>query len=319
MSRKEETRKYKMSDADLIQLTDSVADSADRDSTQLTAYGVDASTLTAIGAARDAFANEPTDYLLSGLMGIATNTKNAKREELTLMIRQVSDRARIKYGENSQEFKAFGVFMLTKQTDNELYRMGKSSATAATQFLASLASEGVTEAMITDLDTLTTEFDQLIDDKNRAVRNRDIAVDNRIRLGNEVYALLVNLAAKGKLCWADINEAYYNDYILNPSTGGGTADVATGNVAGNSTVNISITGNDASTSFTLKNTGDEMLNFYFATEPTDDFGPMSITVAPHSEQVSSANDLGFSEAENRLRLNVHNASPANGSYEVMWE
>src|SRR5690606_1961390 len=125
--------------------------------------------------------------------------------------------------------------------------------------------------------------------------------------------------AKGKLCWQDVNEAKYNDYIIHPSSGGGTADVVTGPVAANSTVNLSVTGNDAGTEFTMKNTGDADLTFFFANEPTDDSGLSSITVAAHTEQVAVATALGYDELAGIVRFNVHNSSPANGSYEVSWK
>lgn len=314
-----ERRKYKMSDADLIQLTDSIQDSADRDSVALAQFGVDAGTLTALGTARNTFANGLSDHYLSAKMVIATQNKNAKKEVIQLAIKKISDRAKIKYGDQDGRYKLFGVSMISKQSDNDLYRMAKLVIIAGTEQLADLASEGLTEQMITDLETANNEFDILIDLKNRAVRNRDAAVDERIKQGNEVYALLTNLAAKGKLCWEDNNEALYNDYVLYPSGSSNTADISTGIVDGNSTVNISISGNDGSTNYTLKNTGDQVLTFYFATEPTDSFGPVSVTVGPQSELVSTATNLGYNEAENRLRLNVNNSNAASSSYEVRWE
>ena len=242
MNRKEETRNYKMSDANLVQLSDSIHNTATRDITELGDYGVDAGTLTTLMAARDVFSDNPTDEELSADMVIATQSKNGERENLRISIRQIADRARIKYGEQDGKFRKFGVDLLSKQSDNDLVRTGRRVVRAATEYEPDLATEGLTAIMITDLSSLTDTFDDLIDLQDAAVKERDVAVDVRIRLGNGVYDLLSNLAAKGKLCWQDTNEAKYNDYVITSTSGGSTAEVVSGTVASNEVINTSVTG-----------------------------------------------------------------------------
>lgn len=319
MNRKEESRNYKMSDANLVQLSDSIHNTANRDITELGDYGVDAGTLTTLMAARDVFSDNPTDEELSADMVIATQNKNAERENLRISIRQIADRARIKYGEQDGKFRKFGVDLLSKQSDNDLVRTGRRVVRAATEYEADLATEGLTPIMITDLSTLTDTFDDLIDLQDAAIKERDVAVDVRIRLGNDLYALLTNLAAKGKLCWQDNNEAKYNDYVITSSSGGSTAEVVSGSVASNEVVNASVTGITDTTTLRLENTGDAMLEFFFASSPTDDNGPMMISVPPHTSESHSAVALGYSEADGRDRFNVFNSDGMPGSYLISWE
>lgn len=316
MPRREEIRRYRMSDARLVQLTDSVRQSAQRDATELIAYGVTAATITALEAARDAFADNPTDEELSGDLVISTQAKNAEKLELQRQVRQISDRARIKFGEADGRFRKFGVDLLTRQGDDELIRTAKRVVRVATSLLPELTSEGLTAAMITALGTSADTFDNLVDTQDDAFKNRDIAVDERISLGNALYDLLVNLAAKGKLCWEDVNEAKYNDYILT-SGSSSTTQVTEGTVAAQAVVSTSVTGVSAATVLTLRNTGAVPLSFYFAELPTDPNGPSPITVAPAETLSRTATELGYSELYSRF--NVHNEQEAPSSYRIEWE
>lgn len=316
MPRREEIRRYRMSDARLVQLTDSVRQSAQRDATELIAYGVTAATITALEAARDAFADNPTDEELSGDLVIATQAKNAEKTELQRQVRQISDRARIKFGEADGRFRKFGVELLTRQGDDELVRTAKRVVRVATGLLPELMSEGLTAIMIAELGATADNFDNLVDAQDEAFKNRDIAVDERISLGNALYDLLVNLAAKGKLCWEDVNEAKYNDYILSSSSSPAT-QVTEGNVAAQAVVSTSVTGVSTATVLTLRNTGNVPLSFYFAVLPTDPTGLSPITVAPNESVTRSAIELGYSEQASRF--NVNNEQEAPGSYRIEWE
>ena len=316
MPRREEIRRYRMSDARLVQLTDSVRQSAQRDAAELIAYGVTAATITALEAARDAFADNPTDEELSGDLVIATQAKNAEKTELQRQVRQISDRARIKFGEADGRFRKFGVELLTRQGDDELVRTAKRVVRVATGLLPELTSEGLTAIMIAELGASADTFDNLVDAQDEAFKNRDIAVDERISLGNTLYDLLVNLAAKGKLCWEDVNEAKYNDYILTASSSPAT-QVTEGNVAAQSVVSTSVTGVSTATVLTLRNTGNVPLSFYFAVLPTDPTGPSPITVAPNESVTRNAIELGYSEQASRF--NVNNEQEAPGSYRIEWE
>jgi len=319
MTLKSKIRNYKMSDAALVQLADSIKTSAERDATELAAYGVDPAEITALQTARDAFSETDTDEELSGYMVTATQNKNAKREELLIATRQISDRARIAFGETHGKFRTFGASGLSKLNDNELVRTGRRIARVATDFLADMAGLGLTVPIIDDQLLMVADFDDLIDVQDAAIKRRDISVDERIGVGNALYELLVTLAAKGKLCWQDTNEAKYNDYILTSSSSSAPeSSMVEGSVAGMTVVNASISGFGASTVFTLKNTGSDVLQFFFAALPTDTSGPLMTAVPPFTTQVRSATALGFNEEGEITRFNIYNPAPTTGSYEVEW-
>ena len=62
-----------------------------------------------------------------------------------------------------------------------------------------------------------------------------------------------------------------------------------------------------------------MLEFFFATSPTDTNGPMMISIPPFTTESHIATALGYSEVEGRDRFNVFNADGMPGSYLISWE
>lgn len=312
-------RTYRMKDADLTQTSDDIVDSAERDAAELVAYGITPVEITAIKAARDAFADMPSDNNFMADMMIATETKNATREQLHIAARQITGRAKIKFGDKSGKYRKFDTDDMSQLSDNDFVRAIRGVELAATEFLTELDSTGLTQTMIDDLLALRILFDDQVDAQKSAIKARDIAVDERIRLGNELYALLVTLADTGKLCWESVNEAKYNDYVIYKTSSSTTPQFEVdGSVDAGSVVSTSVTGITPETTLILRNTSTAVLDFFFAENPTDTTGTNVATVPANSEQTLTALQLGYNEAADIIRLNVFNQSAIAGSYEIEW-
>jgi hypothetical protein len=313
----EELRRYKMSDAQLVQLADKLRESATRDLTDLADYGVLPATLIAFQAARDAFANSPTDAELSVEMVKATQIRNSEKAVLMQQIRQISERARIKYGETDFRFRKYGVDLLSKQGTDEIVRTARRVQRVAAEQLPELCTEGISQAMLDTLGTLNSNLDSLIDSQIDSIKNRDITVDLRIIAGNALYSMMVTIAAKGILCWLDISEKRYNDYVL---TENHTIDghIIDGKIGSKEVVNASATGVTSGTVFRLTNTGSVSLDFFFAQNPTDTSNPNAISVLPGESQTITSTALGYNEYNNACRLNVFNTTTVYGSYAIEW-
>ncbi len=239
--KREEQRRYKMSDAQLVQLADKLKECATRDLEYLAEFSVLPATLIAFQTARDAFHNSPTDEVLSEDVNIATQIQNVEKSVLMQQIRQISERARIKYGDTDYRFRKYGVDFLSIQRTDEIVRTGRRVQKVATEQLPELCTEGISQAMLDTLGILNNNLDALIDSQLDTIKNRDIAVDLRIMNGNALYSMMVTIAAKGILCWLDISEKRYNDYILSENH---TIDghIIDGNIASKAIINISVRG-----------------------------------------------------------------------------
>lgn len=316
MSQREIQRTYRHTDADFIQLSDSIQDSLTRDLPELTSYGITIDTINDLKATRDAFSDTPVDELLSGMMMMATRDKDVKREEILQHIRQIGNRARIHFGEDSAIFRRFGMSMLSRNNDLELYRTARIVALVATEYLTPLAPTGLTAGMITELETATIEYNNLLDLKQLAVSNRDLAVENRIELGNELHEKLKKLAAQGKLCWEYTNEALYNDYILYKDRK--KVSVTAGNVPHNNRVNVSVTGLRRNSTLHIKNTGTVGLEVFFAQDPTAATGLIKTIIPPNNTSTLTAQEFGYNSPKGIKHLIINNISSEKGSYHVEW-
>lgn len=313
-------RIYKMSDALLNFLAGHVADSAERDAVEMLEYGVNHTTITNMLAARTAFNNYKQDiYYFSHVM-MCTANKNNSRTEVLSQIKKISGRARNKFGENSAKYRMFDTKDISESTDNDLVRIAISVITAATELLPELTDSGLTQGKIDDLAAINTLFDSQINLKIKAIKVRDSATDERIRLGNELYSLIVNICDNGKLCWEQENEAKYNDYVIYKTSNTQKPQYQTsGTVSAESVVNTTVSGIESNTEITLENTSNTPLHFFFAIEPTDTEAEKKIIIAPQSKQTLAASEIGYNEAKNLTRLNVFNPSALSGSYSILWE
>jgi len=306
-----------MSDASLIQLADDIKGSCIRDLDELSEFGVSQPDIDDLAAARLVFSNCPTDEILSARIMAITQTKKATHSNLIEEIRKIADRARIKYGEDDRMFNLYGVEMLSKQLDNDLVHTGRRVVMIASEQLTELISEGLTQIKIDLVQSLTASFDSLIDQQLTAIRRRDYAVDVRIEAGNHLYSLITKLAAKGKLTFSTSSEARYNDYVINKSTKSRTY-VTEAEVGSNQVVTISINNISSSDKFTIINTGQSFLNFYFSANPFDESSPAQLRIGSGKRKTIKAVDIGF-ELGTRERFNVFNPGEEAGSYRVEWD
>ncbi len=214
MSGTELMRDYVISDADLIQLADSKISAAKRDMAEMQDFGITDIILADINKKRDNFADMTTDEELEGMKISSTADKNAAADVLRKAIRRIMARVGNKYGVKSGKYSRFGVDTLSRMSDTELYKCGKRVQRQARALLGQLVSEGLTEADISDLETITLTFDTTIDAQDDAIRDRDIATQERITLGNDLYADVTRLSNTGKAIWEGTSEAKYNDYLI---------------------------------------------------------------------------------------------------------
>jgi hypothetical protein len=308
-------RKYKMSDATHIQVADDMMDSATRDLVELAIYGVDAASIAAIGLLRDDFSNTATDNELMGDLMTATSNRNAKAVQVRNAINPIATRFRVRYGEDSGKYRGLGIELLSQQSADQLVRTGRAVVRRATQNLAEVG-QGLTMAEIDALALLVGELDTLVDEQRAAVKDRDIAVDERIKKGNALYEEIVKLAEYGKAAWLNVNESKYNDYVIN-EVQNKPAQVLEGTLGSGMIVNLSATDIAAVTAISAEASGND-LQIYISTNPTDYPNGYQQVVSQGAENSYIAGSIGF-EAGNRERLMLYNPGPGTATYKVVVE
>ena len=129
------------------------------------------------------------------------------------MIRPIRNMAELQY-KNGGKYKTFGFDGMDKMDDNNLYRLALRVVRVGTKLLPELQAQGLTATLLTSLADEATACHNAIDAQDNAIEDRDLATQERVGLGNALYAILVQLASIGKSLFEDNDEARYNDYVL---------------------------------------------------------------------------------------------------------
>jgi hypothetical protein len=210
-------RDYSLMDSELALYASDLVTFMTRDATEFAARGVNAGAITALGDKTDEFEAFPTDSEYKGLVTIATEDKDADRLQLFVDIRNITDRALIKWGENSGRYSRFDVKNLTKLSDKDLLFAARRVVRVGTIYLVDLTAEGLTQLMLTNLTILAQSFENNLNSLRDAISIRDEKTEERIILGNELYTLVSKYCEIGKVIWKEISEAKYNDYVIYPA------------------------------------------------------------------------------------------------------
>jgi hypothetical protein len=218
MAKKVEKRQYLMADAELKQFGDLTVLNVTRDLTDFTTRGVTEDTVENLETLVEIFFNTPTDDELLGPIMAATDAKNALAEQLKVAIRPIRSMAELKY-KGMGKYNTFGFKDMARLSDKELVYLAAKVVRVGTTLLSELASEGLTQLMLTALTNLNTQFDTSIDTQQNLIENRDLAAQDRVEKGNTLYAEIARLCAIGQSLYIDSDPAKYNDYVIYGSSG----------------------------------------------------------------------------------------------------
>jgi len=218
MSKKEEvTRSYTFSDAALMQLTDEVVSNSNRDIAELEPEGVTPTRLTALEGLNDTFRDLPDDVEWAGMVSEKTEEKDAALLVCEAGVRNIRRMASNIFGEHSAKYRRFGFTGINDLREVERIKAYFRVWRRASAHVADLASEGLTPVVLADFRNACEAADDAYDALADTINDRDVATEERIELGNRIYAEVVKICNTGKTYWFDKVEAKYNDYVITPS------------------------------------------------------------------------------------------------------
>lgn len=309
MKKNELKPNFKMSYSALMQLGDKAVMLINRDAAELETYGVNEALKNLIQQKTQELKDIPTDEELLADVSFNTEEKNKHADAIRNSIRTIMVRAKNVFGDQSSQYKHFGVKSLERMTDDDLYRCSKRVSRTATMYLSELSAKGLTEGEITNLSSITQTLDDKIDAKDDAVRNRDIATESRVDLSNELYKLISELFDYGKDYWSTRKESKYNDYIVydHPSNGKKADNIA----PAMETTIASDENITAETVFEIENTGKVSIIFYVSESSEAEIPENALSLAPKESQIIKADKI--SDGTYGLLL-VLNASNADGTF-----
>lgn len=207
-------REFAFTDGVLKQKADEVINLIDRDTVEFADRGYNAAKKTEFVNARNAVENVTSDEQFDAIKAHLTAQKDASRRLLEKTMRTVFNMAENAFGNGTAKYREFGDAEISRQTDSDLVRTAKITASTAQKYLVNLTPEGLTTAKITLLNTQRTTFDVAIDDQAKGISDRDVATEDRVETLNILYRLLVKYADIGKDIFYESDEAKYNDYVI---------------------------------------------------------------------------------------------------------
>ena len=221
-------RNYHLADGDLALFTRSLAIAMTRDLTELTTYGVTSLKITALTDLCDDFQALPDDEIFRADMSYAVEQRDVCRDAVLNTIRSISVRAKAVFGENSAKYRSISPGNITKLTDSELLVSARQVHSVAVTNLTALTPEGITAPYLATFDTAVDAFSTSITGIVDKKIIRDDKAEERVIMGNELYALVLKYCDYGKTIWDGVSPSKYNDYIIYLGAPGGILTAPTG-------------------------------------------------------------------------------------------
>jgi hypothetical protein len=215
-------RSFSMSYGELIGICSSVYGFMQRDAAEFLLFGVTATKISDFDDLLQEFIQMPQDQELEATEKNKTYLKNEIANELRILLRTYTMRAKLAFGENTGTYDRFHKKDMSKLNDRDLHLFAELVKDSAEELLTQLTPFGLTQALIDEFAALITSFYNAMYEQSQAVANRDNASKDRIEKANELFGLLSRYCEIGKTIWYETNEAKYNDYIIYTSVSPGS-------------------------------------------------------------------------------------------------
>lgn len=214
---REEKKNYNFSNDYLMFKVGDVVMHMNRDVTEFTARNITQTDIDAFEAEGNAFEAILPDSYYRSMIKIVVDAKNDARNNCQNQARKIAGYVEQVYGSRSGQYKSLNYGKLLGAKDRSFITSARLVAKAAENLLANVSAYGLTQQMIDDLIAEAQIMEDKVHDIVQKESERDIATHDRIVAGNALYQKLVQYCTVGKAIWEDVNEAKYNDYVINPS------------------------------------------------------------------------------------------------------
>jgi hypothetical protein len=123
-------------------------------------------------------------------------------------------RVALKFNNRSGRNRKFGAGKLGDMTDAQLIFCARRVVRVARQQIDFLDDVGVNENVLGRISDACQVFENAVNLQQDKVADRDIGVERRVELGNEIYDELVILCNIGKDIWENKDQQKYDNYCI---------------------------------------------------------------------------------------------------------
>lgn len=187
---------------------------AQRDLAHFQQYGYSADRLKRFGGMCERFLELPNDDELVGDQMVVTEKKYRAADALRAAIRSLMTRVALKFNQKSGRYRKFGTSKLGDMTDAQLIFCARRVVRVARQQIDFLADMGVNEDILRRITEAARVFENAVNIQQDKISDRDIAVERRVELANQLYEELVAICDIGKDIWNNQDASKYEQYKL---------------------------------------------------------------------------------------------------------
>jgi len=212
---KETNRNFKMSYGKLIDISLEKVAYAERDLEKFAAFGFTNDDLQSIKVMINEFSNTDHDDQLMARQVLISSSKKQVSAELKSKLSNLNVRIDLAYGRDNKEFvEHFTVRELSQLSIPNLLIEAKKIIRMVDEYREKLEQIGLSDEIINSINDLIATLEETSVNHKIAMANRDLSTAERHTVANELYYEIIDICKIGKAVWADVNEAYYNDYII---------------------------------------------------------------------------------------------------------
>lgn len=214
MKKQATNREYNFPDADLYMQCMERIRYAERDIAEFTTYSYDQTRIDAFKKVCEKFDGLQSDDEMLGEQMMFTEKKKEAAEKLKTAIRSIMTRVAMKYHNRSGRYRKFGTTKMGDMSDPQLLFCGRRVARVARQQMPFLEEVGLAEVQITRVLEACKTFEDAINRKQDKSSDRDIMVETRTKIGNEMYREMIVLCNIGKDIWVEKDTVKYEQYVI---------------------------------------------------------------------------------------------------------
>jgi hypothetical protein len=207
-------RNYVLRDSKLLFFASFLSSLIIRDIEEFEKYGVTAAQATELDSLCEELKNFPIDTAYFYDYVISIEERDAIIKDLRAIIKSMAMRVELKWGKRSPKYRWMGMSDLIKISVETFVARARIIHTFMTENLSELTAEGLTQAMLDNLDAKILELNAAISQALEKENLRQEKTKERIILSNQIYKLVSKYCEIGKMSWSNTNPAKYNDYLI---------------------------------------------------------------------------------------------------------
>lgn len=201
-------RCYRITDSKLMVYVDRICGMAMGDLSGIERFGITKAEIDELIAINDVFKFYPLDSELKTEISEYNNAKIAMQQSLIEIIKGMSQRVALKWGDDSQEYKQLGSLYLTRMNQIELLSSARIVHSMMTEYLPQLLNYGLSQAMLDEFAALANQFEININERIKAEQTRVDKTAKRVAMGNEIYTKLKRICSTAQIAVPNKAEFY---------------------------------------------------------------------------------------------------------------